>query len=328
MIVPGHRADVGAPVAADLGLVAHAADRHAHELAPERARDRLAERGLADAGRPDEAEDLARDLVAELRDREVLDDPLLDLVEVEVVVVEHLARVVEVEVVLGERAPRQRRGSTRGRCGSRRTRPPPRQPLEPRELAVGRLPHVLGQRQRLEPLAQLVDLGLLGVALAELLPGSPSAAGAGSTRAGPSPSRTAPATGSSSRARTPRARAEDRRDLAQPLLDVDRLEELLALLGRDRPQRRGDEVRERARVVDVRRRELQLLGQVRREPDDAREQALHVARQRLDLGRVDELVRHRLEAGRRGTGRRRSRFDEPDRAAGRRRGSAASRRAP
>ena len=53
--------------------------------------------------------------------------------------------------------------------------------------------------------------------------------------------------------------------VAQPLLDVDRLEQLLALLGRDRAQRRGDEVRERARVVDVRRGELELLGQVRRE---------------------------------------------------------------
>ena len=113
----GHRADVGAAVAADLGLVAHAADRHAHELAAERVRDRVPERGLADARRADEAEDLARDLVAQLRDREVLDDPVLHLLEVEVVVVEHLARVVEVEVVLGVRRPTAASGSTRGRCG-------------------------------------------------------------------------------------------------------------------------------------------------------------------------------------------------------------------
>ena len=63
----GHRADVGAAVAADLGLVAHAAERDAHELAAERARDRLAERGLADAGRADEAEDRAREVVLQLR---------------------------------------------------------------------------------------------------------------------------------------------------------------------------------------------------------------------------------------------------------------------
>ena len=53
------RADVGAAMAADLGLVAHAAERDAHELAARGARDRLAERGLADARRADEAEDRA-----------------------------------------------------------------------------------------------------------------------------------------------------------------------------------------------------------------------------------------------------------------------------
>ena len=57
------RADVGAPVAADLGLVADAAERHAHELAAERARDRLADRGLAGAGRPDQRQDRAGALV-------------------------------------------------------------------------------------------------------------------------------------------------------------------------------------------------------------------------------------------------------------------------
>jgi len=51
MIFPA-RPDVGAPVATDLGLVAHAAERHAHELAPGGAGDRLAERGLADARGP------------------------------------------------------------------------------------------------------------------------------------------------------------------------------------------------------------------------------------------------------------------------------------
>ena len=89
----GHRADVRAAVAADLGLVAHTADREAHELPSERVRDRVAERRLADTGRADEAEDLAGDLVAQLRDGEVLDDPVLHLLEVEVVGVEHLARV-------------------------------------------------------------------------------------------------------------------------------------------------------------------------------------------------------------------------------------------
>ena len=76
--------------------------------------------------------------------------------------------------------------------------------------------------------------------------------------------------------------AQDRRRRAQPLLDVDQLEELLLLLGLE-PQRRGDEVREHARVVDVGGGELELVGQRRDELDDARELVLHGARQRLDL---------------------------------------------
>ena len=75
--VAGQRADIGAPVAADLGLVVHAAEADAHELPAHRARDRLAERGLADAGRADEAEDRRLALRRELADRQELDDALL-----------------------------------------------------------------------------------------------------------------------------------------------------------------------------------------------------------------------------------------------------------
>ena len=94
-------------MAADLGLVADAADRDALELAAERLGDRLAEARLADAGRADEAEDRARRVGLELSHREVLEDAVLDLLEVVVVLVEDLARVVDVEVVLGLGAPRQ-----------------------------------------------------------------------------------------------------------------------------------------------------------------------------------------------------------------------------
>ena len=54
-------------MAADLGLVAHAAQPHVHELAAQGARDRLAEPGLADAGRSDQAQDRSGQLVGALR---------------------------------------------------------------------------------------------------------------------------------------------------------------------------------------------------------------------------------------------------------------------
>src|SRR5204862_2606879 len=102
------RADVRAAMAADLRLVADAAERHAHELAVERARDRLADRGLARAGRPDQREDCAallvvRDatLLPQLAHGQVLDDTVLDVAEAGVVGVEHLARVRRIEPLLG-----------------------------------------------------------------------------------------------------------------------------------------------------------------------------------------------------------------------------------
>src|SRR5216684_7487822 len=55
----GHGADVRAAMTADLRLVAHTADADALEGAAESARDRPAQRGLADARRADEAEDRA-----------------------------------------------------------------------------------------------------------------------------------------------------------------------------------------------------------------------------------------------------------------------------
>src|SRR4029079_1513360 len=95
------RADVGAPVAADLCLVAHAAERDAAELAADRARDRATERGLADARRPREAQDRTLLVVLELAHRHVLDDALLDLVEVVVVLVEAAPDLGKLDGVLG-----------------------------------------------------------------------------------------------------------------------------------------------------------------------------------------------------------------------------------
>src|SRR5205807_662371 len=53
----GDRADVGAAVAAHFSFVAHAAQRHARELAAQRFGDTLPERSFSHAGRTDKAED-------------------------------------------------------------------------------------------------------------------------------------------------------------------------------------------------------------------------------------------------------------------------------
>ena len=103
----GQRADVRAPVAADLGLVVDAAEAHPHELAAHGPGDALAERRLADAGGADEGEDRAADLVREGAHREVLEDALLDLLEAVVVLVEDPGGFLDVELVVRRDVPGQ-----------------------------------------------------------------------------------------------------------------------------------------------------------------------------------------------------------------------------
>src|SRR6266851_962916 len=95
--VAGQRANVGAPVPAYLGLVVHAAERHAHELPPERLRDALAERSLPDSGRADEAQDRPVAFWIELAHREVLEDALLHRLAAEMIRVENAPRLGHVD---------------------------------------------------------------------------------------------------------------------------------------------------------------------------------------------------------------------------------------
>ena len=279
---PGHGADVRAPVAADLRLVADAAHGQAHELPPERARDRLAERRLADAGRAGEAQDRPRHVALELPDGEELDDPLLHLLEVEVVLVEDLARAAQVEVVVGEGVPRERGDPVEVGADDPVLRGRGRQPLQPAQLPVDRAAHLLRELDALEARPQLVQLGVLRVGLAQLL--------LDRLQLLPEVELALPLLELGLHLRLDlrpelehlQLAVQDQRGLPQPRLDVGQLEEHLLLLGLE-PHRRRDQVAQRARVVDRRGGQLQLLGQVRQQPDDPREERLDVPRERLDL---------------------------------------------
>src|SRR5207237_10713330 len=76
-----HRADVRATMAADLRLVAHATQRHPHELAAKRTGDRPTKRGFPHARRPDQAENLSIESTDERHHRNEVQYPVLDLVE-------------------------------------------------------------------------------------------------------------------------------------------------------------------------------------------------------------------------------------------------------
>src|SRR5208337_2313239 len=93
--------------AAHLRLVVHAAEAHANKLAVHGARDRLTERCLADAGGADEAEDRRFAARRQLADGKIFDDPALDLLEIEVILVEDAARRRDVDRRLLGKGPGQ-----------------------------------------------------------------------------------------------------------------------------------------------------------------------------------------------------------------------------
>ena len=164
---------------ADLGLVADATERDAHEAPAHRPGDRFAEAGLADAGGADEGDDRAvaapaagvaigeTALGAQLARGEELDDAVLDVVEPVVVVVEDRPRLVECEVVGAALAPGQLEDAVEPRPDPAVLRRLLADPLEAIELLVDRGLDRVGGVEVGEACAELTDDVV--VALAEFL---------------------------------------------------------------------------------------------------------------------------------------------------------------
>src|SRR5271170_1258066 len=269
-------------MAANFGFVADAAERQAHELASERARNRLAQRSLAGARRSDEAKDRTLGVVLELAHREKLEDAFLYFFEVVMILVEHLARVTNVEIVFGRDAPRQAdepvevgaHDGMLGRLG--------RNHLEALEFLVGDFAR-LGRHLRLfDLLLDFFDFGTARVALAEFLLNRLKLL-----------------------AQVILAlifvelglhlrldfmpefehldlAAQNRDQLFQPSAHVERRQQILRLFDWNL-QVRGDHVGQAAGFLHLHRHHLQFVGQVRHERNEFGELADQVRVQRVDF---------------------------------------------
>ena len=106
MYKDGGSPDISPPMALDLRDVRQPAHREPEELPVQRARDGLADRGLAHAGRAGEADDLALHRPAELAHGKELEDAVLDVLQPVVVLVEDTLGVGDRVVLTGVLAPR------------------------------------------------------------------------------------------------------------------------------------------------------------------------------------------------------------------------------
>ena len=170
----GEGADVGAAVAADLGLVAHAAERQPDELAVHRARDRLGQRGLADARRAGEREDRRLRLLHQGADGEELEDAVLDLLEAVVVLVEDLFGALEVAALLGLLLPGDRDQPVEVIARDGRFRRHRRHRLQPLQLLDRLLLDLLRHLRLFDLLLQLLDLRCPSRPCGPVPSGSPS----------------------------------------------------------------------------------------------------------------------------------------------------------
>src|SRR3954451_20265844 len=91
---------------ADLSFVAHAAQRHADELAAGRFRNRHTERGFAYTRRSDEAEDRALGILNQLPHSKEFQDAVFDLFQAVVVLVQDLFRSLDVANLFRALLPR------------------------------------------------------------------------------------------------------------------------------------------------------------------------------------------------------------------------------
>ena len=94
-------------MAADFRFVVDATQRHAHELAVERAGDGFSQRSLAHSRRPHEAEDGPFELRLQLQDGQIIEDAFLDLLQVVVVGVQDLLGLAQVHLELADLGPGQ-----------------------------------------------------------------------------------------------------------------------------------------------------------------------------------------------------------------------------
>ena len=94
-------------MAADLGLIAHAAQGHANIFTPRRLGNRLPKRGFSNAWGANKTKNGCLDLVDPLLHSKVFQDAIFDLVEPVVILVEHLLGFGQVMLDLGLGGPGQ-----------------------------------------------------------------------------------------------------------------------------------------------------------------------------------------------------------------------------
>ena len=297
-------------MAADLGLVVDAAEAHAHELAAHGPGDALAERGLAHAWRSDEGEDRTAERLREASHREVLEDPVLDLLQAVMVLVEDLGGRFDIEVVGGGRVPGQGDEPVHVSPDDADLGRGRRDPAHAVDFLERPSLDFLGHAGRFDLLAKLVDLGLLGILLAELALNCLQLLAQDVFPLGLVHLGLDLGLDLALQLEDLDLPAQEIRDELEPLEDVARLEQLHALLGR-KVRAVRDHVGQQSGLADVAGRDRGLRRNGRSAGDVLLDLRLHGSHQGLDFDAVRRDVGQLFDRDR-DVGVRRGKADDPE----------------
>ncbi len=242
--------------------------------------DRLAQRGLAHARRSDEAQDRPAQLLRPLLHGEILDDPLLDLLQPVMVVVQHLLGAAQVLLDARLHAPRDRQHPLEIVPHHRRLGRHRRHRLQLLDLGQRLLMRLLGQLRVLDPLFQLGDLVGAVLAVAQLLLDRLHLLVQVIFALGPLHLRLDPRLDLLLDLQDAHLALHQAIDLLQPLGDRQGLQKLLLLLDLD-AQMPGHQVGKLRRLAGLADRDDRFLGDVLLDLRIARELLRHRAHQRL-----------------------------------------------
>ena len=156
-------------MAADLGLVAHAAQRNADEFAPRGLGDRPTQRGFTHARRANEAQDRTFQLGRTVLHRQVFDDAFLDLFQTIVIGVQHFLGLGQILAGARLHAPRQAQQPVEVVAADRRFGRHRRHRLQLFQLGFGLFTGLLAELGRGDLFFQLGQLVRAILAIAQLL---------------------------------------------------------------------------------------------------------------------------------------------------------------
>ena len=102
-----HRADIGTAMAADFGLVTHAAQRYARKFALNRLGNTACQARLAHARGTNKTEDRATCALRQRTHRKIFQNALLNLLQSIMVCIQRILRLFQIKIILGELTPGQ-----------------------------------------------------------------------------------------------------------------------------------------------------------------------------------------------------------------------------